>query len=49
MLDADVIRKSRLPWSFPVVIEDKKMVGKRFLWTSENLIRLQRKTPILCL
>ena len=30
MLDADVIRRSRTPWSFPVVIVDKKDGSKRF-------------------
>ena len=30
MLDADVIRMSRSPWSFPVVIVDKKNRSKRF-------------------
>ena len=30
MLDADVIRRSRPPWSFPVVIVDKKGGSKRF-------------------
>ena len=30
MLDADVIRRSRSPWSFPVVILDKKDGSKRF-------------------
>ena len=30
MLDAHVIRRSRSPWSFPVVIVDKKDGSKRF-------------------
>ena len=30
MLDADVIKRSRSPWSFPVVIVDKKNGSKRF-------------------
>ena len=30
MIDADVIRRSRSPWSFPVVIVDKKDGSKRF-------------------
>ena len=30
MLDADMIRKSRLPWSFPVLIVGKKDGSKRF-------------------
>ena len=30
MLDADVIKRSRLPWSFPVVIADKENGSKRF-------------------
>ena len=29
MLDADVIPRSRSPWSFPVVIVDKKDGSKR--------------------
>ena len=30
MKDADVIRRSMSPWSFPVVIVDKKDGSKRF-------------------
>ena len=30
MLDADIIRRSRSPWSFPVVIVDKKDGSKSF-------------------
>ena len=30
MLDADVNRRSRSPWSFPVVIVDKRDGSKRF-------------------
>ena len=29
MMDADVIRRSRSPWSFPMVIVDKKDGSKR--------------------
>ena len=30
MIDSDVVRRSRSPWHFPVVIVDKKDGSKRF-------------------
>ena len=36
MLDAYIIRRSRSPWSFPVVIVDKKDGSKRFVLISEG-------------
>ena len=36
MLDADVIRRSNSPWSFPVVIVDKKDGLRDFVLTLGN-------------
>ena len=36
MLEADVNRRSRAPWSFPVVIVDKKDGIKYFVLISES-------------
>ena len=44
MLDADVIRRSRSPWSFPVVIVDKKKDGsKRFCVDFRKLNQISKK------
>ena len=44
MLDADVIRRSRSPWSFPVVIVDKKDGSKRFCVDFRKLKSLDLKS-----
>ena len=49
MLDADVIKRSRSPWSFPVVIVDKKDGSKRFCVDFRKLNQTTKKNPILCL
>ncbi|MCG8045974.1 MAG: retropepsin-like aspartic protease [Candidatus Thiodiazotropha endolucinida] len=36
MLDANIIQRSKSPWSFPVVIVDKKMGQNDSVWTSGN-------------
>ena len=36
MLDAYVIKRSRSPWSFPVVIMIRKMAANGSVWTFEN-------------
>ena len=43
MVDADVIRRSRLPWSFPVVIVDKKDGSKRFCVEFRKLNQITKK------
>ena len=43
MLDADVIRRSRSPWSFPVVIVDKKDGSKRFCVDFRKLNQVTKK------
>ena len=43
MLDADVIRRSRSPWSFPVVIVDKKDGSKRFCIDFRKLNQITKK------
>ena len=43
MLDADVIRRSRSPWSFPVVIVDKKNGSKRFCVDFRRLNKISKK------
>ena len=43
MLDADVIRRSRSPWSFPVVIVDKKECSKRFCVDFRRLNKVTKK------
>ena len=43
MLDADVIRRSRSPWSFPVVIVDKKDGSKRFCVDLKRLNKISKK------
>ena len=44
MLDADVIRRSRSPWSlFPVVIVDKKDGRKRFCEDFRKLNQFTKK------
>ena len=49
MLDADVIRRSRSPLSFPVVIVDKKDDSKRFCVDFKKLNQLTKKNsyPLL--
>ena len=49
MLDANVIRRSRLPWSFPVVIVDKKDGSKRFCVDFRKLNQISKKNsyPLL--
>ena len=44
MLDADVIRRSRSPWSFPVVIVDKKDGSKRFCVDFRKLNQVTKKS-----
>ena len=43
MLDAGVIKKSRSPWSFPVVIVDKKDGSKRFCVDFRKLNQITKK------
>ena len=43
MLDAKVIRSSRSPWSFPVVIVDKKDGSKRFCVDFRKLNQVTKK------
>ena len=43
MLDAKVIRRSRSPWSFPVVIVDKKDGSKRFCVDFRRLNQVTKK------
>ena len=43
MLDADVIRRSRSPWSFHVVIVDKKDGSKRFCVDFRKLNQITKK------
>ena len=43
MLDADVIRRSRSPWSFPVVIVDKEDGSKRFCVDFRRLNKVTKK------
>ena len=43
MLDADVISRSRSPWSFPVVIVDKKDGSKRFCVDFRKLNQVTKK------
>ena len=43
MLDAKVIRRSRSPWSFPVVIVDKKDGSKRFCVDFRKLNQVTKK------
>ena len=43
MLEAGVIRRSRSPWSFPVVIVDKEDGSKRFYVDFRKLYRVTKK------
>ena len=43
MLDADLIRRSQSPWSFPVVIVDKKVGSKRFCVDFRKLNQITKK------
>ena len=43
MLDVDVIRRSRSPWSFPVVIVDKKDGSKQFCVDFRKLNQITKK------
>ena len=43
MLDADVVRRSNSPWSFPVVIVDKKDGTKRFCIDFRKLNQVTKK------
>ena len=43
MLDANIIRRSRSPWSFPVVIVDKKDGSKRFCVDFRKLNQVTKK------
>ena len=43
MLDANIIRRSRSPWSFPVVIVDKKDGSKRFCVDFRKLNQITKK------
>ena len=43
MLNDDVIRRSRSPWSFPVVIVDKKDGSKQFCVDSRRLNKITKK------
>ena len=43
MLEADVIRRSRSPSSFPVVIVDKKDCSKRFCVAFRRLNKITKK------
>ena len=43
MLDAGVITRTRSPWSFPVVIVDKKDGSKRFCVDFRKLNRITKK------
>ena len=43
MLDADVIKRSRSPWSFPEVIVDKKDGSKRFCVDFRKLNQITKK------
>ena len=43
MLDTDIIRRSRSPWSFPVVIVDKKDGSKRFFVDFRRLNKITVK------
>ena len=47
MLDAKVIRRSRSPWSFPVVIVDKKDGSKRFCVDFRKLNQVTKKNSYL--
>ena len=42
MLDANVIRRSSSPWSFPVVIVDKKVGSKRFCVDLRRLNKIKK-------
>ena len=43
MLDADIIKRSRSPWSFPVVIVNKKDGSKRFCVDFRKLNQITKK------
>ena len=43
MLDSEVIRRSKSPWSFPVVIVDKKDGSKRFCADFRRLNKITKK------
>ena len=43
MLDANIIKRSRSPWSFPVVIVDKKDGSKRFCVDFRKLNQITKK------
>lgn len=36
MLDSNIIRRSKSPWSFPIVVVDKKDGSKRFCVDLDN-------------
>lgn len=48
MLEADIIKRSKSPWSFPVVIVDKKDGSKRFCvdYRSLNKISVKNSFPL---
>jgi len=47
MKKQNIIRKSKSPWAFPVVIVEKKDIPNAFVLTTEGLIRSQRSIVIL--
>ena len=47
MLDADIIRRSRSPWSFPVVIVDKKDGIKWFCVDFRRLKKNSYPLPLI--
>ena len=47
MLDANVIKRSRSPWSFPVVIVDKKDGSERFYVDFRKLNQIIKKNSYL--
>ena len=47
MMNANIIRRSRSPWSFLLLLWTRKTAVKDSVWTFENSIKLQRKIHIL--